>query len=79
MDEKLNIAVVGAGVAGITAACQLQNSHHVTLFEKNVYVGGHTHTVTIPGGDVLEGPTPKEIAHSKPKEPAAPKTPPRVG
>jgi predicted NAD/FAD-binding protein len=49
-DRKLRIAVVGGGVAGITAAYLLQNSHHVTLFEKNSYIGGHTHTVVIPDG-----------------------------
>ncbi len=44
------IAVVGGGVAGLTAAHILQRRHRVTLFEKNDYAGGHTHTVTIPDG-----------------------------
>jgi predicted NAD/FAD-binding protein len=44
------IAVIGAGVAGLTAAYILQRRHHVTLFEKNDYLGGHTHTVTVPHG-----------------------------
>ncbi len=48
--SKLNIAVVGGGVAGIVAAYLLGRVHHVTLFEKNDYVGGHTHTVPIPDG-----------------------------
>ena len=48
--NHLSIAVIGGGVAGITAAFLLQNRHHVTLYEKNDYVGGHTHTVTIPSG-----------------------------
>ncbi|HSH68694.1 MAG TPA: FAD-dependent oxidoreductase [Deferrisomatales bacterium] len=46
----LSIAVVGGGVAGITAAYLLQRRHAVTLYEKNDYVGGHTHTIEIPGG-----------------------------
>jgi predicted NAD/FAD-binding protein len=46
----MRIAVVGGGVAGITAAHLLQGRHQVTLFEKNGYVGGHTHTITIPDG-----------------------------
>ena len=46
----MRIAVVGGGVAGITAAHLLQGSHQVSLFEKNDYVGGHTHTITIPHG-----------------------------
>lgn len=46
----LKIAVLGAGVAGLTAASILSSKHQVTLFEKNSYAGGHTHTVTIPSG-----------------------------
>jgi predicted NAD/FAD-dependent oxidoreductase len=44
------IAVIGAGVAGLTAAHLLNTRHRVTLFEKNRYLGGHTHTVEIPDG-----------------------------
>jgi predicted NAD/FAD-binding protein len=51
MDEKpLNIAVVGSGAAGLTAAYILQKHHIVTLFEKNIYLGGHTNTIVIPNG-----------------------------
>lgn len=46
----MRIAVVGGGVAGIIAANLLQRRHQVALYEKNGYVGGHTHTVTIPDG-----------------------------
>lgn len=49
-NPPLNIAVVGGGVAGITAAYLLQRHHRVTLYEKNEYIGGHTHTITIPDG-----------------------------
>jgi predicted NAD/FAD-binding protein len=48
--ERLRIAVVGAGVAGLTAAYILQRAHDVTLFEKNDYLGGHTNTFTVPDG-----------------------------
>lgn len=48
--SKLNIAVVGGGVAGITASHILSRTHHVTLFERNSYVGGHTNTIIIPDG-----------------------------
>jgi len=48
--SNLNIAVIGGGVAGIVASYLLQRKHQVTLFEKNDYVGGHTHTVSIPNG-----------------------------
>lgn len=51
MDEKpLNIAVIGGGMAGLTAGYILQRRHAVTLFEKNNYVGGHTNTIVIPNG-----------------------------
>lgn len=46
----MHIAVIGGGVAGIIAAHLLQEKHQVTLYEKNDYIGGHTHTVVIPGG-----------------------------
>jgi len=49
-DQRLNIAVVGTGVAGLTAAWLLARRHDVTLFEKNDYPGGHTHTIVVPGG-----------------------------
>jgi hypothetical protein len=48
--ERLRIAVVGGGVAGITAAHLLQRRHDVVLFERNDYVGGHTHTIAVPDG-----------------------------
>lgn len=47
---RKNIAVVGGGVAGITAAHLLDPRHRVTLYEKNDYVGGHTNTIRIPDG-----------------------------
>lgn len=49
-ENALNIAVVGGGVAGIVAAHLLQQRHQVTLFEKNAYLGGHTHTIEIASG-----------------------------
>ncbi|MEH0019383.1 MAG: FAD-dependent oxidoreductase [Desulfobacter sp.] len=48
--NNLDIAVVGAGISGICAAQILQQKHRVSLFEKNDYFGGHTHTVVIPEG-----------------------------
>jgi predicted NAD/FAD-binding protein len=50
-DKKpLKIAVVGCGVAGLTAAWLLGRQHTVHLFEKNDYVGGHTRTLKVPEG-----------------------------
>lgn len=39
------IAVVGGGVAGLSAAWLLSQKYAVTLFEAGNYVGGHTNTV----------------------------------
>ena len=50
MNAPLRVAVIGAGVSGITAACLLKDLHDVTLYEKNGYIGGHTHTVVIDRG-----------------------------
>ena len=47
----LNIAVIGAGVAGLSAAWMLGSRHQVTLFEANDYPGGHTHTVSVEEGE----------------------------
>ncbi len=49
----LDVAVVGGGVAGVTAAYCLMDRHRVTLYERNDYLGGHTHTVLVedPGRD----------------------------
>lgn len=41
------IAVVGAGIAGLSAAWSLSDRAHVTLFESNNYAGGHAHTVDL--------------------------------
>ncbi len=49
-EKKLKIAIVGGGVAGVTAAHILSRNHSVTLLEKNDYVGGHTNTISLPEG-----------------------------
>lgn len=48
--KQLRIAVIGAGVAGITAAYLLGKRYRVTLYEKNRRIGGHTNTVVIDAG-----------------------------
>jgi predicted NAD/FAD-binding protein len=41
------IAVVGGGIAGMTAAYRLSARHEVFLLEKEDRLGGHTHTVFV--------------------------------
>lgn len=48
--SKQKIAIVGCGVAGLTAAWLLSRKHEVHLFEKNNYAGGHTRTLEIDSG-----------------------------
>jgi len=43
------LAIIGTGIAGMSAAYFLKDEYEVTLFEKNPYIGGHTHTVTFNG------------------------------
>jgi len=42
-----SIAVIGSGIAGLSAAWGLSSQARVTLFEANDYFGGHTHTVDV--------------------------------
>jgi len=44
-------AVVGSGVAGLTAAYLLQRRYDVTLFEADDRLGGHAHTHELPTDD----------------------------
>ena len=43
----MRIAIIGAGISGLTAAHELAESHDVTLFEKELRAGGHSHTVIV--------------------------------
>ena len=47
-----SIAVIGSGIAGMSAAWLLQQRHDVTIFEKQNRIGGHSNTVDadVPGG-----------------------------
>ena len=43
----MNIAIVGAGIAGLTAARLLNRDHQVTVFEAQKRIGGHTNTIDV--------------------------------
>jgi predicted NAD/FAD-binding protein len=44
------VAVIGSGIAGLACAYRLSRIHEVTVFERDVRIGGHTHTVATPDG-----------------------------
>ncbi len=52
---RLNIAVIGAGIAGLSAAWLLSKHHDVTLYEADDRLGGHANTVDVEGVPVDTG------------------------
>jgi len=49
--ERPRAAVVGSGVAGLTAAYLLQRAYDVTLYEADDRLGGHAHSHDVVAGD----------------------------
>jgi predicted NAD/FAD-binding protein len=49
------VAVVGSGIAGLSAAWSLAPDHQVTLYEADHHFGGHAHTVDVEIGAVVHG------------------------
>jgi predicted NAD/FAD-binding protein len=43
----MNIAIIGCGISGLTAAYYLNQKHNLTLFESAARIGGHTATVDV--------------------------------
>lgn len=48
-----HIAVIGSGIAGLSAAWLLARHHRVTLYEADGRPGGHSHTVLAPTGATM--------------------------
>jgi predicted NAD/FAD-binding protein len=48
---RKNIAVVGTGISGMSAAWLLSQNHNVTVYESEPRLGGHSNTVTVAGAD----------------------------
>jgi predicted NAD/FAD-binding protein len=45
------LAIIGTGIAGMSAAYFLKENYDITVFEKNDYIGGHTNTIDVHDGE----------------------------
>ena len=52
--NSLKIAVVGTGISGLAATWLLSKEHSVTVYEKNMRMGGHSNTVNIEKNGVTQ-------------------------
>jgi predicted NAD/FAD-binding protein len=45
------LAIIGTGIAGMSAAYFLKDKYDITIFDKNDYIGGHTNTIDVHDGE----------------------------
>lgn len=63
------VAVIGSGISGMSSAWFLSQAHDVTLFEKNDYLGGHTHTIDLTLGNKVQPVDTGFIVYNEPNYP----------
>lgn len=51
----MKIAIIGSGIAGLTAAYYTNQHHDIQVFEAESWIGGHTHTVKVDGLNIDTG------------------------
>jgi predicted NAD/FAD-binding protein len=47
----MRIAIIGAGISGLTAAHYLHADHEITIFEAGSHIGGHANTLVVEEDD----------------------------
>ena len=47
LNARPSLAIIGSGIAGLSAAYFLQHDYDLSLFEANARLGGHTNTIDV--------------------------------